>query len=195
MRDLKPILNHIDVEANSLVVNQLRLDSRDVKAGDVFVAIKGHQLDGGQFIEKAIENGAVAVIADRLCEFESDFEPLYLVTDLAKKLPALAAAFYQQPSKQLDLVGVTGTNGKSTITAMIAHLAQHCHKRAAVIGTLGYGHPDNLTELANTTPSSVDLQRILSELVTELQSLMTSQEASQKAFVRISQLNLFDMIS
>ena len=47
MRDLKPILNHIDVEANSLVVNQLRLDSRDVKAGDVFVAIKGHQLDGG----------------------------------------------------------------------------------------------------------------------------------------------------
>lgn len=94
MRDLKPILNQIDVEANSLLVNQLRLDSRDVKAGDVFVAIKGHQLDGGQFIDKAIENGAVAVIADRLCEFESEFEPLYLVTDLAKKLPALAAAFY-----------------------------------------------------------------------------------------------------
>ncbi|MCK8127349.1 UDP-N-acetylmuramoyl-L-alanyl-D-glutamate--2,6-diaminopimelate ligase [Pseudoalteromonas sp. 2CM39R] len=178
MRDLKPILNHIDVEANSLVVNQLRLDSRDVKAGDVFVAIKGHQLDGGQFIEKAIENGAVAVIADRLCEFESEFEPLYLVTDLAKKLPALAAAFYQQPSKLLDLVGVTGTNGKSTTTAMIAHLAQHCHKRAAVIGTLGYGHPDNLTELANTTPSSVDLQRILSELVTEQHDVVAMEVSS-----------------
>ncbi|MGX1111879.1 UDP-N-acetylmuramoyl-L-alanyl-D-glutamate--2,6-diaminopimelate ligase [Pseudoalteromonas sp. MBR-15] len=164
MRDLKPILNHIDVEANSLLVNQLRLDSRDVHPGDVFVAIKGHQLDGGQFIKKAIENGAVAVIADRLCEFESHFEPLYLVSDLAKKLPALAAAFYQQPSAELDLVGVTGTNGKSTTTAMIAHLAQQCHKSAAVIGTLGYGHPEQLTPLANTTPSSVDLQRILSEL-------------------------------
>ncbi len=164
MRDLKPILNHIDVEANTLLVNQLRLDSRDVKPGDVFVAIKGHQLDGGQFINKAIENGAVAIIADRLCQFESHFEPLFLITDLAKKLPALAAAFYGQPSKQLELVGVTGTNGKSTTTAMIAHLAQQCHKSAAVIGTLGYGHPDNLTPLMNTTPSSVDLQRILSEL-------------------------------
>ena len=119
MRDLKAILKYIEIDAPSQVVKHLRLDSRDVTPGDVFVAIKGHQLDGGQFIEKAIENGATAIIADRLCEFDVSFEPLYLVTELDKKLPELASRFYDQPSHDLDLIGVTGTNGKSTTTAVI----------------------------------------------------------------------------
>ncbi|OUS74216.1 UDP-N-acetylmuramoyl-L-alanyl-D-glutamate--2,6-diaminopimelate ligase [Pseudoalteromonas sp. A601] len=178
VRDLKAILKHIEIDATSLVVNELRLDSREVKPGDVFVAIKGHQLDGGHFIKQAIDNGAVAVIADRLCEFESDFEQLYLSSDLDKKLPVLANHFYQKPSKQLDLIGVTGTNGKSTTTAMIAHLANYCAKPAAIIGTLGYGAPEQLTPLINTTPSCVDLQRILSELVTEQKQLVAMEVSS-----------------
>ena len=82
MRDLKDILKYIEIDAPSQLVKHLRLDSREVTPGDVFVAIKGHTLDGGQFINKAIENGAIAIIADRLCEFESSFEPLYLVSEL-----------------------------------------------------------------------------------------------------------------
>ncbi|MFK3864026.1 UDP-N-acetylmuramoyl-L-alanyl-D-glutamate--2,6-diaminopimelate ligase [Pseudoalteromonas rhizosphaerae] len=178
MRDLKIILQQIEVAATSLLVKHLRLDSRDVTPGDVFVAIKGHQLDGGQFIDKAIANGAVAVIADRLCEFECDFEPLYLISDLNKKLPALASHFYQQPSKQLDVVGVTGTNGKSTTTAMIAHLAKFCDTQSAIIGTLGYGQPESLTELINTTPSCVDLQRILAQLATDNNKLVAMEVSS-----------------
>ena len=178
VRDLHTILKHLEIDAARLMVNELRLDSRNVKPGDVFVAIKGHQLDGGQFIDKAIENGASAIIADRLCEFESDFEPLYLVSELNKKLPVLASKFYQQPSLELDLVGVTGTNGKSTTTAMIAHLAQFCHTQAAIIGTLGYGHPDNLTPLQNTTPSSVDLQHILSDLKAQQHRLVAMEVSS-----------------
>jgi len=178
MRDLQTILKHLEIAASSLLVNELRLDSRDVKPGDVFVAIKGHELDGGQFIQKAIENGAAAVIADRLCEFESDFEPLYLVSDLDKKLPALASHFYQRPSKQLELIGVTGTNGKSTTTAMIAHLANYCDTASAIIGTLGYGQPEQLTPLINTTPSCVDLQRILSELITQKNTLVAMEVSS-----------------
>jgi len=145
MRDLKSILKYIEIDAPSQLVNHLRLDSRDVNPGDVFVAIKGHELDGGQFIAKAIEKGAVAVIADRLCEFDVAFEPLYLVSELDKKLAELASRFYDKPSHSLDLIGVTGTNGKSTTTAMIAHLAQYCNTQSAIIGTLGFGHPDNLT--------------------------------------------------
>jgi UDP-N-acetylmuramoyl-L-alanyl-D-glutamate--2,6-diaminopimelate ligase len=164
MRDLKSILKYIEIDAPSQLVNHLRLDSRDVNPGDVFVAIKGHALDGGQFIAKAIEKGAVAVIADRLCEFDVAFEPLYLVSELDKKLAELASRFYDKPSHNLDLIGVTGTNGKSTTTAMIAHLAQYCNTQSAIIGTLGFGHPDNLTPLINTTPSAVDLQHILSDL-------------------------------
>lgn len=178
MRDLKIILQKIEVAASSLLVKHLRLDSRDVTPGDVFVAIKGHQLDGGHFIQQAINNGAVAVIADRLCEFESDFDPLYLITDLDKKLPALASHFYQQPSKHLDVIGVTGTNGKSTTTAMIAHLATFCGTPSAIVGTLGYGQSDNLTELLNTTPSCVDLQRILAQLAEQNNNLVAMEVSS-----------------
>jgi UDP-N-acetylmuramoyl-L-alanyl-D-glutamate--2,6-diaminopimelate ligase len=178
MRDLKTILQYIEINAPSLQVKHLRLDSREVTPGDVFVAIKGHQLDGGQFITQAIENGAVAIIADRLCEFESDFEPLYLVSELDKRLPQLASHFYQQPSHALDLIGVTGTNGKSTTTAMIAHLAQFCATPAAIIGTLGYGRPNELTPLLNTTPSAVDLQRILADLKQQQQQLVAMEVSS-----------------
>ncbi|QCU73252.1 UDP-N-acetylmuramoyl-L-alanyl-D-glutamate--2,6-diaminopimelate ligase [Pseudoalteromonas distincta] len=178
MRDLKDILKYIEIDAPSQLVKHLRLDSREVTPGDVFVAIKGHTLDGGQFINKAIENGAIAIIADRLCEFESSFEPLYLVSELDKKLPELASRFYSQPSQTLDLIGVTGTNGKSTTTAMIAHLAQFCSTESAIIGTLGYGHPDNLIPLINTTPSTVDLQHILSDLNSQHKKLVAMEVSS-----------------
>ncbi|XQF92522.1 UDP-N-acetylmuramoyl-L-alanyl-D-glutamate--2,6-diaminopimelate ligase [Pseudoalteromonas espejiana] len=178
MRDLKAILKYIDIEAPSQLVKHLRLDSRDVTPGDVFVAIKGHALDGGQFITKAIENGATAIIADRLCEFDVEFEPLYLVSELDKKLPELASRFYENPSHALDLIGVTGTNGKSTTTAMIAHLAQYCSTDSAIIGTLGYGHPNDLTPLINTTPSAVDLQRIISDLKQQNKKLLAMEVSS-----------------
>ncbi len=178
MRELKDILKYIEIDAPSQLVKHLRLDSREVTPGDVFVAIKGHALDGGQFISKAIENGATAIIADRLCEFETSFEPLYLVSELDKKLPELASRFYNQPSQALDLIGVTGTNGKSTTTAMIAHLAQFCSTESAIIGTLGYGHPDNLIPLINTTPSTVDLQHILSDLNSQHKKLVAMEVSS-----------------
>ncbi len=178
MRDLKAILKYIDIDAPSQLVKDLRLDSRDVTPGDVFVAIKGHALDGGQFIAKAIENGATAIIADRLCEFDVTFEPLYLVTELDKKLPELASQFYENPSQSLDLIGVTGTNGKSTTTAMMAHLAQFCITPSAIIGTLGYGHPDTLTPLINTTPSAVDLQHILHDLKQQHKKLVAMEVSS-----------------
>lgn len=178
MRDLKAILKYIDIDAPSQLVKNLRLDSRDVTPGDVFVAIKGHALDGGQFIAKAIENGAIAIIADRLCEFDVEFEPLYLVTELDKKLPELASQFYENPSQSLDLIGVTGTNGKSTTTAMMAHLAQFCSTDSAIIGTLGYGHPDTLTPLINTTPSAVDLQHILHDLKQQHKKLVAMEVSS-----------------
>ncbi|MBQ4833850.1 UDP-N-acetylmuramoyl-L-alanyl-D-glutamate--2,6-diaminopimelate ligase [Pseudoalteromonas sp. MMG010] len=188
MRNLQSSLKHIEIDAQAQTVRHLRLDSREVTPGDVFVAIKGHELDGGHFIKQAIENGAVAVIADRLCDFESDFEPLYLVTNLDKKLPELASHFYGQPSKLLDVIGVTGTNGKSTTTAMIASLAQYCDTPTAIIGTLGYGSIDSLTPLLNTTPSTVDLQRILNSLQTQNKRLV-AMEVSSHALVqqRVSQ--------
>ncbi|WP_440056247.1 UDP-N-acetylmuramoyl-L-alanyl-D-glutamate--2,6-diaminopimelate ligase [Pseudoalteromonas sp. T1lg65] len=164
MRDLSLVLNQYGVLATPLLVNDLRIDSREVVEGDCFIAIKGHQLDGTQFAEKAIAAGASYVLAETGSTLNIAPEKAIFIDGLTNKIAHIASQFYQQPSERLKLIGVTGTNGKSTTTAMIADLVTLCGQNGAVIGTLGYGKPQALTPLVNTTPSNVDLQRILDHL-------------------------------
>ncbi len=178
MRNLREVLAPWGIDTEIGLVNELQLDSRRVQSGDVFVAIKGHLLDGGQFVQQAIESGASAVIADSRCELNFQDERVIVVDRLSLRLSELAAQFYGQPSHGFDLVGVTGTNGKSSTTAMIANLAKHCHKSSAIIGTLGWGETDNLNELANTTPSSVELQQIFAQLKQQHKDLVAMEVSS-----------------
>ncbi|AZZ99616.1 UDP-N-acetylmuramoyl-L-alanyl-D-glutamate--2,6-diaminopimelate ligase [Pseudoalteromonas sp. R3] len=164
IHDLSLALANIGVSSPAISVNNLRLDSRDVCPGDCFIALRGHQQDGGRYVGAALKRGAAVVLADTSCALDVEDERVLRINALADKVALLAATFYGEPSRILKLVGVTGTNGKSTTTAMIAHLASACGLPGAVIGTLGYGAPDALTPLNNTTPSHVDLQRILNEL-------------------------------
>ncbi|MEM0516515.1 UDP-N-acetylmuramoyl-L-alanyl-D-glutamate--2,6-diaminopimelate ligase [Pseudoalteromonas sp. YIC-827] len=183
MRNLREVLAPWGIDTEIGLVNELQLDSRRVQRGDVFVAIKGHQLDGGQFAEQAIAQGASAVIADSRCELNCDDERIIVIERLSLRLSELAASFYGQPSHAFDLVGVTGTNGKSSTTAMIATLAQHCQRPSAIIGTLGWGELDNLNELANTTPSSVELQQIFAQLK-EQQKQLVAMEVSSHGLIQ-----------
>lgn len=187
MRDLSQVLSLFNITIAPLQVNHLRLDSRQVQTGDVFIAIKGHEQDGGQFCHMAQQNGAAAIIADSQCELNIDAEKCIVIEQLNDKLAQLAAAFYQHPSKQLSLIGVTGTNGKSTTTAMIAQLAAGCQQgdapnntsnNSAVIGTLGWGNPNALTPLANTTPSCVELQQILAQLQQQQTNVVAMEVSS-----------------
>ncbi|MFY8273935.1 UDP-N-acetylmuramoyl-L-alanyl-D-glutamate--2,6-diaminopimelate ligase [Pseudoalteromonas sp. SSDWG2] len=178
MRNLREVLAPWGIDTEIGLVNELQLDSRRVSSGDVFVAIKGHQLDGGQFVKQAIERGANAVIADARCELNYQDERVIVVERLSLRLSELAAQFYGQPSHAFDLVGVTGTNGKSSTTAMIAHLAKHCAKSSAIIGTLGWGEPEHLHTLANTTPSSVELQQIFAQLKEQQKDLVAMEVSS-----------------
>ncbi|MBQ4876835.1 UDP-N-acetylmuramoyl-L-alanyl-D-glutamate--2,6-diaminopimelate ligase [Pseudoalteromonas luteoviolacea] len=166
MRDLTEVLKNFGVVSPQIFVNALRLDSREVSKGDCFIAISGHQLDGTKFISMAVEQGAACVLVDEqaAADITEVSVPIIRITQLKKNLARIAAQFYQMPSATMSVVGVTGTNGKSTTTAMIASLAAHCGTPSAVIGTLGYGAPDALTPLNNTTPSAVLLQQIFSEL-------------------------------
>lgn len=164
MADLAPILARFAISHESIDVQHLVLDSRKIKTGDAFIAIKGHSQDGGLFVESALANGAAIALVDEQCECTFASDKIIRVAQLDKKLAQLSAQFYGKPSEELALIGVTGTNGKSTITSMIAYLAQVCGSKSAVIGTLGWGHPDKLNALANTTPSSVELQAILAQL-------------------------------
>lgn len=144
----------------------LQLDSRAVKANDVFIAIKGHVSNGENFISAAFKNGASCALVDatRFKALDQSLGLLIPVDNLAERIAEIAKTYYQSPTERLKVIGVTGTNGKSTTTAMIAALADAIDTPAAVVGTLGYGKVDDLTPLQNTTPSAVDLQRIFATL-------------------------------
>lgn len=147
----------------ALPVSQLQRDSRRICAGDLFVAMAGHQVDGRQFVDAAIAAGAAAVLidgdSDSLCWREQ--VPLLTISGLAGYLPQLTARFYGQPGQQLQLVGITGTNGKTSTSHLCAQLSELLGERAAVIGTLGNGPLGQLLDSLNTTPDAVALQQLL----------------------------------
>ncbi len=161
-------------------LQHLRLDSRQVGQGDVFIALPGTKQHGNHYIDQALAQGAALVLTDS--GSYADDRVLVLV-DLLNQMPELAARFYQQPQKQLQLIGVTGTNGKSSTCCYINQLAEHCATPAAVIGTLGYGSWQQLTPLANTTPHYIELQRILAELQQQQRQLV-AMEVSSHALVQ-----------
>lgn len=149
-------------------VHALQLDSRQVKHGETFVAIVGHTVDGRQFIDRAIEQGANAVIA-QACERHPSASvrhqhgvAIVYIDKLDEKLSQLAGRLYTHPS--MSLIGVTGTNGKTTITQLIAQWLDLIGQKAAVMGTTGNGFLASLTPAANTTGNAIEIQKTLAEL-------------------------------
>ncbi|KOO14672.1 UDP-N-acetylmuramoylalanyl-D-glutamate--2,6-diaminopimelate ligase [Vibrio xuii] len=175
-----------DKSAN-IVVKHLELDSRKVTLGTTFVAIKGHAVDGRRFIASAIEKGANAVIAEACeqhpagkIEFIGDV-PVVYVAQLSEYLSALASRLYPLDTHQV--IGVTGTNGKTTITQLIAQWLELVGKKAAVMGTTGNGFLDNLQPAANTTGNAIEIQQTLHQL--EQQSAQfTALEVSSHGLVQ-----------
>ena len=145
-------------------VSGISSDSRCVKAGDVFVACRGPQSDGHLFIREAIQKGAKVVVAEVPPEFAVP-EPLVwlFVPDAREALGSVLNRFYHFPSRQLDLIGVTGTNGKTTIAYLLNYLLNH-KIRSAYIGTLGVYTSQFKRPLANTTPGSEELFSLLAEM-------------------------------
>lgn len=171
-------------------LQHLQIDSRKVSAGDVFFALPGHQYHGNRFIGQALAQGAALVMTDQVPTEFASHSQVIVMTDLLNKLPELAAEFYQHPANRMQLIAVTGTNGKSSTSCFIQQLAQQLHHSASVIGTLGYGHPDKLVPLSNTTPHAIEIQRILAELANK-NSQLVAMEVSSHALVqqRVDGLN------
>lgn len=147
-------------------VLRLQLDSRKVAKGDLFFAVKGISSDGRKYISEAITKGAAAVLVDadesgRAITFERG-TPLIAVPDLKQQIGPLAARFFDYPAKKLRMIGVTGTNGKTSCTHFIAQaLGEPC----GVIGTLGSGIYGALGEAGLTTPDAITLQEMLHQFV------------------------------
>ncbi|OOF80068.1 UDP-N-acetylmuramoyl-L-alanyl-D-glutamate--2,6-diaminopimelate ligase [Rodentibacter caecimuris] len=155
-----------DIEINKLV-----LDSRKVKTGDLFVAIKGHQVDATCFIEQAILAGASAVVAEtdsvdmNLIVVYQQQKPVIYYYNLSSNLSKIADKFYDSPSKKLTLVGVTGTNGKTTVSQLLAQWVRQLGHKPAVMGTIGNGLLGQVVEAKNTTGSPIEIQSSLASFV------------------------------
>lgn len=170
MKTLKEIFSFLQSrkKAPEIQAQDLEVDSRAVKSGDVFVAVKGTKVNGLDYALKAQEQGAVLIVYEN--DNELSDELLEKLAIPALKIPAkktladFASWFYDEPSKRLGLIGVTGTNGKSTITQLIAQWFAAIDVKCAVLGTLGFGFLPKLEKSANTTLDCVRLQRSLSSM-------------------------------
>ena len=161
----------IDLNGHSistLTVTHLELDSRKIASGDTFVAIIGHASDGRQFITQAIRNGANLVLAQACAQHHHatievvDSVPVLYLSDLNQHLSQLAGRLFTHSTN--TLIGVTGTNGKTTITQLIAQWIDLLGNKAAVMGTTGNGFLDNLQPAANTTGNAIEVQSKIYQL-------------------------------
>ena len=152
-------------QGEALEISGLTTDSRKVQPGSLFLAVPGLRHDGRQHIEQAIAAGAVAVAYENSDEFVCTASaPLLPVAHLASQLSAIAGRFYGEPASGMQLLGVTGTNGKTSVSQMLAQALNQLDQRCAVIGTLGSGMPDALLDHGMTTPDALSLQQQLAQL-------------------------------
>ncbi|CCG88297.1 UDP-N-acetylmuramoyl-L-alanyl-D-glutamate--2,6-diaminopimelate ligase [Erwinia piriflorinigrans] len=183
-RNLRDLLAPWVPGAPERALREMTLDSRVAASGDLFVAIRGHEADGRRFIPQAIAQGVAAVIAEAEGEaedgqiVETHGVPVIYLAQLSQRLSALAGRFYQQPGEKLKLIGVTGTNGKTTTTQLLAQWAQLLGETGAVMGTVGNGLYGQLAPAENTTGSAVDIQHLLASLVDKGASLAAMEISS-----------------
>ena len=163
MMALGELLGKPECAGAGVLLSGIELDSRKVKPGDLFLAIPGEQHDGRQFIEQAVANGASAILAEPPVAGFVDAVPVPLLElpELQQESGLLAASLYGQPSRGLHMIGVTGTNGKTTTSRLVAQLARLLGKPCGVIGTLGATLEEEVAQGGNTTPDAVALQQQL----------------------------------
>lgn len=142
-------------------IQSIETDSRNVRRGSLFVCLQGFQTDGHLYVAEAIDNGAVAVIAEKTVESSV---PVIYVNDSVRALALVVNEFYNHPSAELRLIGVTGTNGKTTVTYILDAIFQNSGKKTGVIGTIQNKYGDVFRKTNHTTPDSLELQKLLKEM-------------------------------
>lgn len=160
-------LNTIFAHAGrDLLIRELTLDSRNVRAGDLFLAVPGGKFDGRAHIADALQRGAAAVAyeVEGATVLPITDVPLIPVKGLAAQLSSIAGRFYGDPSRSLNLIGVTGTNGKTSVTQLVAQALDLLGQRCGIVGTLGSGFYGALQSGLHTTPNPIAVQATLADL-------------------------------
>lgn len=144
-------------------ISHLTLDSREIRSGSLFIAVSGSQTDGKKFIASAIERGAVAILSDEAVPNMS--VPILVMPHLKQQIGEIAANFYDHPAKKLQMIGVTGTNGKTSIAHFIAQALSELNIPCGLMGSLGRGFFGQLVESDINTPDAINLQATLAQFV------------------------------
>lgn len=169
---LEKILNSISYELTQgtcdLEIDKISYDSRVKTNNGLFVCIEGYTVDGHDYIQSAIENGAKAIIIQKNPEIQiPEGITLIKVKDTRATMAIIGANFYDHPSDEMALVGITGTNGKTTTTYLIAWILESLSKKIGIIGTIENRIGDQVIKAERTTPESLDLQKLLRTMKTE----------------------------
>jgi len=149
------------------VIRGVTYDSRGVSPGDLFVALRGENYDGHDYLAQALELGAAALLVEAAPEeLQSRGQAVVSVSDTRRALAPIAGRFYGSPAEELRLVGVTGTNGKTSTTFLVESILKAAGIAVGIVGTVEIRYGDHRERTANTTPESLDLQRTLRAMCT-----------------------------
>lgn len=178
-------LEHLKAKGNlSIDITNIASDSREIKQGGMFIAIKGFETDGHNYIDAAIENGAKVIMVQDGIDLKSlnipDDVTLIVSENTRYALAICSSNFYDNPSKKFKLVGVTGTKGKTTTTFMIKSILEKQGKKVGLVGTIAiYIGDKKLEDSDRTTPESVKLQQIFAQMVEEKVDVVIMEVSSQ----------------
>lgn len=151
-----------DIE--NIRINKIEMDSRLIEQGDLFICIKGFTVDGHHFVDEAIKKGAAVIIAEKDLGVSV---PTIIVPNTTKTLPVIADVFYQHPTNYLHMIGVTGTNGKTTTTYLLEAVFNKHDEVTGIIGTIQMKIGNKSFSLNNTTPDALHLQKSFRQMVNE----------------------------
>lgn len=166
--NLKDILRGIDYKIikgkNDLDIEEIQYDSRKVKTGDLFVCITGYVTDGHKYIESACKNGAAAIVVSKKVDFIPDCTVIE-VKDTRKALALISSNYYDNPAENMKIIGITGTNGKTTSTFMVKSILETAGYKVGVVGTISNYIGNKKIPSHRTTPESLELQKLFKEMV------------------------------
>ncbi len=199
LKDLLAGIENFKIRGDQeLEISSVENNSQKVKSGSLFVAIKGFDFDGHQFVEEAIKNGAVALMLDISADLKSIKLPkdmtVILSADTRVDLAKVACNFYHHPSRYFKLIGVTGTKGKTTTTYMIKSILEKAGHKVGLIGTIAnYIGEDQISESNRTTPESLELQKLFYQMAREKVEYVVMEVSSQSLKLHRVDGSDFDM--
>ncbi len=170
MKELKEILFGVNIDSvygdTNLSISGISFDSRQIKQNNIFIAIKGYDLDGHNYIDQSINNGAKVVVCETLPKKINKYKIVFIKVKCSKTaLYIISSNLYGNPSSKIDLIGVTGTNGKTTITSLLCKLFNNQGIKSGLISTINIEYEEFTENSKNTTPDPILLNHHLNEMV------------------------------